>query len=75
MKEFTKPYLAKYGKATKLIQGACGWGKEGYTFDETGTKKWSYEKPVARAGVNYTRVACETFTKCSKTKVKDVYPC
>lgn len=75
MKEFTKPYLASYGKASKLIQGECGWGSENYTLDKTGAKKWSYKAPVARQGVNYTRVQCEIFTKCSTTKVPDNIAC
>ncbi|MBN1037037.1 hypothetical protein [Clostridium botulinum] len=71
MKEFTKPYLANYGKAINLIQGECGYGSENYKLDKTGARKWSYKKPARHSNGTWVQIVCETFTLCRTKRPKD----
>ncbi|MDU5723943.1 MAG: hypothetical protein E6Z86_17670 [Clostridium butyricum] len=68
MKEFTKLHLANYGKASKLIQGECGWGTENSSLDKTGYRKYTYYKPHTNMNGS---VDCLPFELCSKSPVKD----
>lgn len=65
MKNFTKPYLAEYGKATDLIKGACGWGGENATLDKTGSKKYKVLRWQHSDAGNNTYIYCDYSTICA----------
>lgn len=59
---YIKPYVAKYGKSSDLIQGDCGWGVENFTLDKTGAKN-------KRVYVGYFRIS----STCINMLCTDVY--
>lgn len=65
MKKFTTPYLAKYGKATDVIKGSCGWGKENYKLDKTGASYKSVRRIIAHQNAWWQWTTCETRSICN----------
>ncbi|WP_025029008.1 hypothetical protein [Caldalkalibacillus mannanilyticus] len=39
MKNYTSPVVVEYGKASELVQGCMGWGKEGFALRDSDTNK------------------------------------